>query len=130
MKQFNLLKPTNWQSLVEPHVKEVDGRYEMPVPIKNEVLQKLPDNYNFALKRTLSLKRNALRNPTLKKTLLNTFAELVAEEWIVPVVLSDCDTNWYLPFFVTQSAKPRVVYDGAAAADGVSLNQAVLAGEN
>ena len=72
----------------------------MPVPIKNEVLQKLPDNYNSALKRTLSLRRNALRNPTLKKTLLNTFAELVPEEWIVPAVLSDCDTKWYLPFLL------------------------------
>ena len=118
------------KSLVEPHIKVVDGRYEMPVPINNEVLQMLPDNYNSALKRTLSLRRNVLRNPTLKKMLLNTFAELVAEEWIVPAGLSDCDTQWYLPFFVTQSAKPRVVYDGAAAADGVSLNQAVSAEKN
>ena len=90
----------------------------------------LLDNYNSALKRTLSLRRNALRNPTLRKALHNTFAELVAEDWTVPAGLSDCDTKWYLPFFVTQSAMPRVVYDGAAAADGVSLNQAVLAGEN
>ena len=37
---------------------------------------------------------------------------------------------WYLPFFVTKSAKPRVVYDGAAVAEGMSINQAVLAGEN
>ena len=80
------------KSLVEPHIKVVDGCYEMPVLIKNEILQKLPDNYNSALKRTLSWRRNALRNPTLEKTLLNTFAELVPEEWIVPAVLFDCDT--------------------------------------
>ena len=36
----------------------------------------------------------------------------------------------YLPFFVTKSAKPRVFYDGAAVAEGMSVNQAVLAGEN
>ena len=35
---------------------------------------------------------------------------------------------WYLPFFVTKSAKPRVVYDGAAVAEGMSNYQAVLAG--
>ena len=37
---------------------------------------------------------------------------------------------WYSPFFVTKSAKPRVVYDGAAAVQGMSLNQAVFAAEN
>ena len=31
---------------------------------------------------------------------------------------------------MTKSAKPRVVYDGAAAVQGMSLNQAVFAGEN
>ena len=38
--------------------------------------------------------------------------------------------SWYLPFFVTRTAKPRVVYDGAATVGGASLNRAVLAGEN
>ena len=33
-------------------------------------------------------------------------------------------------FFVTRTAKPRVVYDGAATVGGASLNRAVLAGEN
>ena len=37
--------------------------------------------------------------------------------------------SWYLPFFVTRTAKPRV-YDGAATVGGASLNRAVLAGEN
>jgi len=37
---------------------------------------------------------------------------------------------WYLPFFVTKSDKPRVVYDGSATVKGNSLNQAVLSGEN
>ena len=117
------------KSLAEPHIKVVNGRYEMPVPIKNEVLLKLSDNYNVALKRALSLRRNALRNSSLKQTLLNTFAELIAEEWIVPADFSDCDVKWHLPFFVTQTTKPRVVYDGAATTEGISLNQAVLAGE-
>ena len=37
---------------------------------------------------------------------------------------------WYLPYFVTKTTKPRVVYDGSAVFDGMSLNQVVLAGEN
>ena len=35
-----------------------------------------------------------------------------------------------LAFFVTCTAKPRVVYDGAAELNSMSINQAVLAGEN
>ena len=91
MKRFNLLKPTNWQNV--SHIKVVNGCFEMHVPVKNKVLQKLPDIYNSALKRTWSLRRNALCDLTFKQTLLNTFAELVAEEWIVPAGLSDCDTK-------------------------------------
>ena len=37
---------------------------------------------------------------------------------------------WYLPFFVTKSAKPRIVYDGSDAVNGTSLNQVVWSGEN
>ena len=43
---------------------------------------------------------------------------------------NDSYKKWYLPFYVTKTAKPRIVYDGAATAGGVSLNRAVLAGEN
>ena len=50
---------------------------------------------------------------------------------MVPVDGASVDDHaWYLPFFVTNTAKPRVVYDGAAELKGMSINQAVLAGEN
>ena len=42
--------------LVEPFVKVVQGRYEMPVPFKSEVLKAFLNNYQSALKRTLSLR--------------------------------------------------------------------------
>ena len=118
------------RNLVEPHISVVNGRYEMPVPFKTEMLKKLPDNYDCAVKRTLSMRRKALQDLSLKDTLVKTFAQLVEENWIVPVDSVVSDSKWYLPFFVTRSAKPRVVYDGAAMVEGMSLNQAVLAGEN
>jgi len=64
--------------------------------------------------------------------LLATFNELLCENWLVPVndVSVDVPRCWYLPFFVTTAAKPRVVYDGASTVEGMSINQAVLAGEN
>ena len=51
---------------------------------------------------------------------------------LVPVVDSDFDHDrcWDLPFFVSKQDKPRVVFDGAATFQGVSLNDAVLPGVN
>ena len=77
------------------------------------------------------LRTSGLKNPGLKDTLTNTFAELINEGWIENVGEVDSDHPvWYLPFFVTKQDKPRVVYDGAATVAGVSRNQAVLAGTN
>ena len=118
-------------SLVEPNIRVVNGRYEMPVPLKSGMLNKLSNNYENALKRTMTLRNKAMRNPELHNLLSDTFAELVAEGWMEPV--GDCTSDtpiWYLPFFVTRTDKPRVVYDGAAMFNGMSLNQIVLAGEN
>ena len=55
-------------SLFEPFIRVVDGRYEMPVPFKPDVLKKLPNNYDIALKQTLSMRRTAAKNSQLKET--------------------------------------------------------------
>ena len=118
------------RSLVEPYIKVENHRYQMPFPVKQDVIDILPDNYNYALKRTKSLRENAVKNSSLKDTLIATFAELIKKGWIEPVEKVDSDqTTWYLPFFVTKQGKPRVVYDGAATVGGGCLNQAVLAGQ-
>ena len=67
------------RSLVEPNIKVVNGRFEMPVPLKAELIETLPDNYELALKRTLSLRTSVLKNPVLKQTLFDTFSELIKE---------------------------------------------------
>ena len=88
-------------------------------------------NYDYALKRTKTLKTSGLKNSGLKDTLTNTFVELINKGWIENV--GEVDSGhpvWYLLFFVTKQDKPRVVYDGAATVAGVSLNQALLAGAN
>ena len=118
--------------LIESDITVKDTRYEIPVPFKLEKLQTLPNNYENALNRTLSLRKTALRDSQLQQTLADTFSELICEKWIEPIEdLSSCvKPTWYLPVFVTKSAKPTVVYDGAAAFQDMSLNQAVFAGEN
>ena len=92
----------------------------------------MPNNYDYALKRTNALRVSALTNPALKDTFTKTFQELFDEEWIVSVnELRTGQPSGYLPFFVTKQDKPRVVYDGAAKVGGICLNQAVqLAGPN
>ena len=80
----------------------------------------------------MSLRKTALRKSQLQQTLVDTFSELICEKWIEPIEdLSFCvKPTWYPPFFVAKLAKPREVYDGAAAVQGMSLNQDVFAGEN
>ena len=122
---------TNVLEILLKHILRSQSRYEMPIPFKSEVLEAFPHNYESALKHTLSLRRKAAKNPELKQILLDTFAELLREEWLVAVESNSLDAQaWYLLLFVTKSAKPRVVYDSAAVAEGISVNQAVLAGEN
>ena len=53
-------------SLVEPHITVVDGRYKIPVPLKNEIVEGLPKNYETALKRTSSMRCKALRDSNSK----------------------------------------------------------------
>ena len=88
----------------------------------------------MALKRALSLRKSASRSPQMKQTLIDTFSELITQGWIVPADNEGQESQanlWYLPYFVANnSAKSRVVYDGAAMTGGVSINQAVLAGQN
>ena len=81
------------RNLVETRIKVSNGRYEMPVPFKSEVLEALPNNYESALKRTLSLRRNVAKNLKLKQILLDTFAELLREEWLVAVESNSLDVQ-------------------------------------
>ena len=73
------------RSLIEPNIKVVNERCELPVPLKAELIETLADNYKLALKRTLSLRTSALKNPVLKQTLIDTFSELIKEGWIESV---------------------------------------------
>ena len=124
---------TNEQAreLVEPFIKVVDNRYAIPVPLKDDIVDRLPNHHEYPLERTNLLRRSVLRQPDRKQTLVDTFWEAVSEGWMVPVdnPLPKGPT-WYLPFFVTRQEKPRVVCDGAASYKGTSRNQAVLPGTN
>ena len=110
----------------------MEGRYEIPMPLKCEIIDKLPNNCVGAVRRTESLRRSALKNVNMKLMLTATFQEMIAEGWILPFDETNVNNSpcWYLPFFVTRQDKPRVVFDGAATFGGMSLNQVVWSGFN
>ena len=116
--------------MVEPNIKLVDVRYEIPVPLKSNIVNSLTNNFHCAIDRTATLRKKARNDVGLKRILADTFHELIDKGWLVPVVDSDFDHDkcWYLPFFVSKQGKPRVVFDGAATFQGSSLNDAVLPG--
>ena len=119
------------RELVQPFIKAVNNRYAMPVPLKDDIVNRLPNNYEYALERTNSLRRSVLKKHGHKQTLVDTFRKAVSEGWMVPA--DDPfpkGPTWYLPFFVTKQKKPRVVHDGATSNKSTLLNQAVSAGTN
>ena len=73
------------RELVERDIKVVNDRYETPVPLNMEAVKSLPNNFDYALERTKAVRCSALKNDTLKQTLLETFHELIDEKWIVPL---------------------------------------------
>ena len=120
------------RKMVASSINLKDGRYEIAVPLKTEIAEKLPNNFQSAANRTVSLRQKALKNDQLKQILVDTFQELIAEGWLIPIdePVSVQDKAWYLPFFVSRQDKPRVVFDGAATFRGKALNDAVLPGIN
>ena len=94
------------------------------------VLEAFPNNYANALDRNFLLRKSALKNNSVKKTLIDTFHEIISNEWLTVDSNPLCKPCWYLPFFVTKQAKSRVVFGGAVTYKGVSLNDAVYPSEN
>lgn len=84
--------------LVEPNMKVVNNRYEIPFPMKVDIVKALPNNCGYALDRTYSLQKSASKNSSLKKTLVDTFHEIVSNNWLVPVdnnpLCKPCGLMW------------------------------------
>ena len=85
--------------LVEPNVKVVNNRYKIPVPMKKDVINVMPNNFNYGLERTALLRRQGLKNSKMKCTLIETFDKLISTGWLAAVdnVLKK-NSCWYLPF--------------------------------
>ena len=105
----------------------VDGRYQMPVPFKENV-KDLPYNFPLAAKQLSFLRRRMLLQPEYCQVLTEAITELRQNEFIKPADRESSNQINYLPYFLTSQSKPRVVYDGSATYEGRSINNCIHSG--
>ena len=116
-----------YQEFVDSKLKVVNNRYEMPVPFK-EKISTLPNNYNLAAKRVMSLRQSMLKRPTLRQIVVDSMQSLKQRTYIVPAEKDTHTEVNYLPYFLTNQPKPRVVYNGSVTHKGCCINDSVHSG--
>ncbi|CDW60968.1 DUF1758 and Peptidase A17 domain containing prote in, partial [Trichuris trichiura] len=101
-------------------------RYVVPLPWKFK--PKLPNNYAYALQRLEQLERQMEKKPNERRMYIAAMQEYVDKGWVEEVHPSVEEGKvWYLPHHAvirgTDSMKKcRVVFDGSASYQGLSLN--------
>ena len=127
---------TRFLSILSKNIRQQDdGHYVLPLPFKNVDMPILPCNSRVALNRLGKLKNRFIKDPqyytdyckVMDKLLVQGHASLVNS-----ASLGKVGQSWFLPHHgVYQAKKPeklRVVFDGSARYQGVSLNENLLAG--
>ena len=123
------------EQLLEETSSRVGSRYETGLLWKDDN-PTLPDSYGMAVKRLRHLERKLDRSPLFAEQYTRKILEYVdkgyARKLSPEECAVDCPWKWYLPHFgVFNENKPgklRFVFDAAAKAEGVSLNDALLTG--
>ncbi|XP_049304973.1 uncharacterized protein LOC125776523 [Bactrocera dorsalis] len=113
----------------------VDGRFKTGLIWKSDKVN-LPDSYNMALKRLISVERKMSRDADFAAEYKNIMDSYVTKKYarkLPPAEAEVCTpTTWYLPHFaVANPNKPgklRMVFDAAAEVSGISLNSQLLKG--
>ena len=112
------------------------GKFETGLLWKSNYVE-LPDSLPMAKKRLKCLEKRLQRNPGLYEDVRRKIEEFQLKGYIHEVSRKELDTfdlrrTWYLPLgVVTNPNKPgklRLIWDAAAKADGVSLNDHLLKG--
>ncbi|XP_062714275.1 uncharacterized protein LOC134291033 [Aedes albopictus] len=117
-------------------IKRADGHYETGLLWRYDSVE-LPSSYGMAERRLLCLERKLRSNPELQASLERQISEYQDKGYAhkaTPQELANSDPHrtWYLPLgVVTNPRKPgkvRIIWDAAAKASGVSLNDVLLKG--
>ena len=115
-------------------LKYENGRYREAVPWK-ENKPNLPDTKPMALSRLRSTERNLKKNSRVADEYQTTIQAYVEKGYLrkVPSEEQPPANVWFLPHFPVvrmdkSTRKVRIVFDGAAKCDGISLNDMIHAG--
>ncbi|XP_043195315.1 uncharacterized protein LOC122366790 [Amphibalanus amphitrite] len=125
-----------WMKIVEGGVRHLDGRYQIPLPLKSEII--LPDNKQQAERRAEQLKRKMLKSQKYLQDYKTFVNELIEKNYAERVKNEQIDMaegrTWYIPhhgvYHPMKPEKIRVVYDCSATYQGMSLNSRLLQGPN
>ncbi|XP_055610704.1 uncharacterized protein LOC129757483 [Uranotaenia lowii] len=125
------------RDLLEKTTVRIGQRFETGLLWRDDNPQ-LPDSYPMAVKRLKALERKLSRNPELKEKVSKQIAEYQEKGYAHKATAQDyADAAagakvWYLPLNVVlnprKPSKVRLVWDAAAAVNGISLNSALLKG--
>ena len=88
------------RKLKEPHVKLNCNRFQIPVPLKNDV--NLPNNYVLARDRVSTLRKKFLKQSEVGEFLSESMSELQENGYIesAPAEMDCSKSVWYLPYFL------------------------------
>ncbi|XP_018401697.1 PREDICTED: uncharacterized protein LOC108778883 [Cyphomyrmex costatus] len=118
--------------------QDSQGRYIVKLPVKEQMLEKIGDSRETALKRLREIEKRFKRNPALKiryTEFIEEYKSLGHMRRLEPPIPEE-PTSFYLPHHcvfkaVGQTSKIRVVFDASCrSSSGVSLNDALLVGPN
>ncbi|XP_043205783.1 uncharacterized protein LOC122372549 [Amphibalanus amphitrite] len=111
--------------------KDEEGHFEIGLP--RSTVTSVPDSRPVAEKRLMSLRRKLMGDPSLFQSYRAVMQSLVTDGYAVRVPQSELTVPsgdvWYLPHHaVVTPSKVRVVFDCAARAGGVCLNDILQGG--
>lgn len=124
------------EAIIKNTIRYEKGHYEIGLLWKSDDIS-FPPSYSNALKRLEILEKKLDQKPDIKKFAVESFEGFVKKGYARKLnkyeVLEDHPSNYYLPHFIVTNKnknppKSRIVFDAAAAVQGISFNSALLAG--
>lgn len=124
--------------IIQNTMRNIGGRYEVGLLWKNDCI-KLPTqaSYQMSLKRLEHTVSKLEKDPSIKEFYQNKFKDYLDKGYLRELSEGEVKVTgprtWYLPHFLVVNPnkiplKPRLVFDAAASAGGMSLNSQLLKG--